>query len=147
MWKAFPDDYSMRVAFWLMCKKLYVSAKTYEKIKSNLQISEEHKKKLRDRQFSQETRIKMSSAKKGKPPHNKGKPSPNKGKPISEEQKKQISLRHKGKTLSPETRQKISESQKGKPGHPHSEEAKQKMRKPKSEEAKQKNEFLCQRQV
>ena len=38
MWKAFPDDYSMRVAFWLMCKKLSVSAKTYEKIKSNLQI-------------------------------------------------------------------------------------------------------------
>jgi len=124
LWKAFPDSISMSRAFWFISgKNSKITAKTYEVLKSSLA-------------FSDETRQKMSDAKKGKPAHNRGKPSPNRGKSLSEEQKKQISIRHKGKTVSIETRQKLSESQKGKPGHPHSEESKQKMRKPKTEETK-----------
>ena len=53
---------------------------------------------------SEETRRKMSEAKKGKP-------SPNKGKPHSEEHRRKISEAMKGKTLSEETRRKISEKQ------------------------------------
>ena len=52
---------------------------------------------------SEETRRKMSEAKKGKP-------SPNKGKPHSEEHRRKISEAMKGKTLSEETRRKISEN-------------------------------------
>ena len=81
----------------------------------------------------EETKKKMSNAKKGKPAHNKGKPmseeqkkklsdslkgrtspmkgrtSPNKGKPMSEEQKKKLSNAHKGKTMSEEQKKKIIE--------------------------------------
>ena len=52
---------------------------------------------------SEETRRKMSEARKGKP-------SPNKGKPFSEEHCRKISEAMKGKTLSEETRRKISEN-------------------------------------
>ena len=52
---------------------------------------------------SEETRRKMSEARKGKP-------SPNKGRPFSEEHCRKISEAMKGKTLSEETRRKISEN-------------------------------------
>ena len=44
----------------------------------------------------EETRRKMSEARKGKPAHNKGKPAYNKGIPMSEETKKKLSDAHKG---------------------------------------------------
>ena len=100
---------------------------------------------------SEETRLKMSEAKKGKTSWNKGIPcseehkrklsEANKGHHISEEQKRKISEANKGKHLSEEHKRKISNVQKGK----HlSEETKIKIsntlkgakRKPHSEEAK-----------
>ena len=68
------------------------------------------------RVFTEETKQKMSEAKKGK-----------KRKPFSEETKQKMSLSRKGKKGNPcseETKQKISEASKGKP---HSEERKQKI--------------------
>ena len=47
MWKAFPDSISMTRAFWLIChRKLKITAKTYEKLKTNLQVSKETKQKI-----------------------------------------------------------------------------------------------------
>ena len=84
---------------------------------------------------SEETKLKISKA-------NKGKVSHRKGKPLSEEHKRKIGeankTSHLGKKVSEETRQKIKESsfRKGKPGtmtgRKHSEETKAKMRKPKT---------------
>ena len=75
----------------------------------------------------EETRRKMSEAKKGKPPHNKGKSisveqkaklsEALKGKPLSEETRAKMSEAQKGKTLSEEHRQKMSEAKKGKSPH------------------------------
>lgn len=53
--------------------------------------------------ISEETRRKMSKAKKGKPAHNKGKS-------MSEEQKRKISETLKGHTTSEETKRKLSEA-------------------------------------
>ena len=81
---------------------------------------------------SDETKRKISEAKKGTPGYwrgkhfsdthvnklsetKKGKPSNNKGKSMSEEQKKKISESKRGKHRSEETKRKISETLKGKP--------------------------------
>ena len=107
-------------------------------------ISEETRQKYRDRTYSEETRHKMSEAKKGKPRSEettrkitetkKVRPlseearrkmsEATKGKPLSEEHKRKIGERHKGKIVSEETGRKISEANTGKT---HSEEAKHKM--------------------
>ncbi len=103
MWKAFPDSISMCRSFWFFAKKRKITAKVYEKIKNNLKVSDN-------------TRKKMRAAKVGKPlsaEHRKKVGDSQKGKTISEAQKQQISAVHKGKTLSKETRRKISESQIG----------------------------------
>lgn len=83
------------------------------------------------KQFSEETKQKMSKARKGKP-------APNKGKPHSEESKQKMSeslkgnSNFKGKKHSEETKQKIREALKGEKasfyGKQHSEETKQKIR-------------------
>ena len=87
---------------------------------------------------SEETRLKMSEAKKGKPSWNKGIPcseerkrkisEANKGHHISEEHKRKISNAQKGKHLPEETKIKISNTLKGAKRKPHSEEAKIKMK-------------------
>lgn len=69
-------------------------------------MSEEHKQKLREsaknrKPISNETKLKMSKA--------------HKGKPKSEEMKRKLSETNKGKPKSEETRIKISEAKKGKP--------------------------------
>jgi hypothetical protein len=84
---------------------------------------------------SEETKLKISKA-------NKGRTSHRKGKKLSEEHKKKIGEANKisqlGKEISEETRQKIRESsyRRGKPGtmkgRKHTEETKAKMRKPKT---------------
>lgn len=104
--------------------------------------------------LSNEIRAKMSASKKGKPPNNKGRipwnvgispsaetrykiGSANRGKPFSEERKKAMSeirigksgLWNKGRVRSEESKAKQSASSKGKPGHPCSEETKEKLRK------------------
>ena len=87
---------------------------------------------------SEETKKKMSKAKKGKPSWNKGIPcsaehkrkisEANKGHHISEEHKRKISNAQKGKHLSEETKIKISNTLKGVKQKPHSEEQKRKMK-------------------
>jgi len=73
---------------------------------------------------SDETRAKMSAARKGKPSPNKGKPSPKKGKPSPKrgiptgrktppEVKAKLSAKNKGQKRSTETRQKMSLAKKG----------------------------------
>lgn len=109
------------------------------------------------RQISEETRRKMSVAKKGKPTN--GKPfvkgmtpwnvgispdeetrykigSANRGKTFSEEVRKNMSdakigqnTWSKGRKASEETKQKMRDTRKDKPGHPCSEETKEKLRK------------------
>ena len=81
---------------------------------------------------SEETKIKISEAKKGSPGYwcnkhfseahlnklseaKRGKPSNNKGKPMSEEQKRKLSEAKKGFHHSEESKRKISEAMKGKP--------------------------------
>ena len=74
--------------------------------------------------FSEETRKKMSEAKKGKKlseehrkkisESQKGENHPMYGKHFSEETRKKMSESHKGHTVSEETRKKISEAKKGK---------------------------------
>ena len=89
---------------------------------------------------SEETRKKMSEAKKGKKPYemteetrkkiseaNKGKTPWIKGKTHSEETRKKISEARKGKTLSEETKKKISEAKKGKKPYEMTEEIRKKM--------------------
>ena len=76
---------------------------------------------LYGKHLSDETKKKLSQAKKGK---NKGKTlseetrkkiaQAHKGKPLSEETRKKMSQAHKGKTKSEETRKKMSQAQKGK---------------------------------
>lgn len=71
----------------------------------------------KNREFSEETRLKMSKAKKGKS--------------ISEEHKRKIGEARKGIKLSNETKQKMSAAKKGNKnclGYRHSEEAKQKIK-------------------
>src|SRR5574344_1746552 len=97
---------------------------------------------------SDETKLKISEAQKGKPSHlkgkhksdkarrkmsevRKGKPSPMKGKHLSEEARRKISIAKKGKHHSEEMKRKLSEIHKGKPspmkGKHLSEEAKRKL--------------------
>ncbi len=69
-----------------------------------------------------------------------------KGHPTTEETRRKISERLKGKSLSEETRRKMSEARKGREGHPHTKETKRKMsealkgikRHPHTEEARKK---------
>jgi hypothetical protein len=87
--------------------------------------------RLHNANMTEETRRKMSEAKKGKPSNhkgkhpseetkrriseaNKGKPSNHKGKKHSEEAKRKMAEAHKGKKHSEEARRKISEANKGK---------------------------------
>jgi len=58
---------------------------------------------------SDETKLKMSLQRIGKPGHTLGKK-------LSEEHKRKLSIAHTGKTVSKETRQKISKNQLGRPG-------------------------------
>ena len=77
-------------------------------------IAEHKRLHTKGKTFSEETKKKISAAKKGKPAWNKGKPSPNKGKKLSEEHKKKLSAALKGKPFSEETKRKMSEARKGK---------------------------------
>ena len=104
---------------------------------------------------SEETRLKMSEAKKGKPSWNKGIPcseetrlkmseakkgyhiseeqkrkisEANKGHHVSEEHKRKLSETLKGRHLSEEHKRKISDALKGVKQKPHSEEQKRKMK-------------------
>ena len=110
---------------------------------SRKKMSESHKRLLSrekhpmlGKHHSEESKKKMSNAKKGKPSHNKGKP-------MSEETKKKLSEAKKGllsgeknpmfgKHHSEETKQKIGGVHKGKPAHnkgkPMSEKQKKKLR-------------------
>ena len=70
---------------------------------------------------SEETKRKLSEARKGKPSPKKGKPSPLKGRKregfhfhFSEEQKRKMSESRKGRVVSEEARRKISAAKKGK---------------------------------
>jgi hypothetical protein len=105
-------------------------------VESRLKIS----KSSAGRTHTPEAKLKMSLAKKGKPPHNKGKPmseeskaklsklkigkklsedhkrkisESGKGRTMSEEHKKIVSRTHKGKIVSEETRKKLSAAHKG----------------------------------
>ena len=103
-----------------MRKGSKVSAETRRKMslakkgKKRSPFSEEHKLKMslahKGKPFSEEHKLKMSLARKGKP--------------LSEEHKRKMSLAHKGKPVSEETRRKMSLARKGKP---FSEEHKRKM--------------------
>ena len=70
-------------------------------------LSEETKKKMSEakKNISEETRKKMSEAAKGRP-------GPNKGKPFSEDHKKKISYSMKGHSMSEETKKKLSDARK-----------------------------------
>ena len=87
---------------------------------------EEMRRKLSEvhKNISDETRRKMSLAKKGRTPYNKGKH-------LSEEHKKKIGEANKDKTMSEEARKKISESISGEKhpffGKHHSEETRKKL--------------------
>ena len=76
---------------------------------------------------SEETKHKISEAKKGKPNPHKGHPAWNKGKITSEEQKVKISTTMKGKHNSPDTEFKKGQEAWNK-GKTHSEETRQKMK-------------------
>jgi len=92
-------------------------------------ISDGHKGKT----LSEETKAKMSAARKGRP----GKPQSEetkakksaalKGRPRSDETKAKISEASKGRTHSEETKAKIGAARKGRPGKTRSEETKAKM--------------------
>lgn len=93
-----------------------------------MHLSEETRKKMSEAKkghtHTEETRIKMSESHKGKhlseetcrkmSEAKKGKSSWNKGKSLSEETRRKISEAKKGHIVSEETRRKMSESQKGK---------------------------------
>jgi hypothetical protein len=78
--------------------------------------------------FSEESKARMSAAKKGKPTHNKGKT-------LSDETKKKIGIARKGRTHSEESKRKMSEANKGKT---KSEEHKRKLR-----EINKNRKFIC----
>jgi len=90
----------------------------------------------RSGKFSDETKLKMSEAFKGRKHSEESKlkmSKTQKGKKLSEESKLKMSEARKGKKLSDETKIKMSEARKGKK---LSDETKIKMRKPKTEESK-----------
>ena len=119
-------------------KKLSEANKGKPSNKKGIPLSEETRRKISEnhcdcsgekgpfygKHHSEESKRKMSLAKKGKPAHNKGVP-------MSEEHKKKLSDKNKGKKLSEETKQKMSEAQSGEKnamfGKTHSEESKRKM--------------------
>ena len=76
-----------------------------------------------DRPYS----LKTSESLKGHKPWSKGKPAWNKGISYSEETKRKISEKLKGRIFSDETKHRMSESQKGKHNITHSEETKRKI--------------------
>jgi len=112
----------------------------------------EHRQKLADsvrgRKHTEETKLKMSLARKGKTRSpmseetklkisnaHKGKASPRKGKSVSEESRMKMSISRKGKPslkkgipMSEESKLKMSIAQKNRKRFPHSEETKQKIR-------------------
>lgn len=69
---------------------------------------------------TKEQRRRMSESRKGRVPWNKGVP-------MSDAQRRRLSEVNTGKAVPEETRRKISESLKGRPGHPMSEEVRQKL--------------------
>jgi hypothetical protein len=114
--------------------------------KKGFHLTEEHRRKIgeahKGRIFSEETKRKMSIAKKGKPSNRKGIPHSEetkkklselkRGKLHTQEQKDKIRQSVKKKFESPEIRKRMSESHKGKKnsfyGKCHTKEALQKMR-------------------
>ena len=76
-----------------------------------------------DRPYS----LKTSESLKGHKPWSKGKPAWNKGIPCSEETRRKMSEKLKGRIFSDETKHRMSESQKGKHNITHSEETKRKI--------------------
>ena len=48
MWKAFPSDCAMQRSFWGMCNRLKqkITAKVYDKLKTNLSVSQETRRKI-----------------------------------------------------------------------------------------------------
>ena len=88
-----------------------------------LKLTEQQKNKFKGRKVSDETKKKMSDAKKGKPSWNKGIQGYT-TKPMSQEVKDKISKSNKGKLFTTAHKKKISESKKGKPGRKMSEELK-----------------------
>lgn len=144
LWKCSKKGYRglMAKAFVFMRKKMvvYASDETIEQLAKDYEAAmkeaaEATSKALKGRHLSEETKIKLSKAKKGKytgekhsmygkhhseeskkkmSEAHKGEKNHNYGKNMSEEQKKKISEAEKGKKLSEETKKKISEMRKGK---------------------------------
>ena len=71
-----------------------------------------HNKGKKGKPHSAETKAKMSAAHKGKSPSNKGKPAHNRGVKATAETRAKLSAAHKGKKHSPETIAKMSAAQK-----------------------------------
>ena len=72
LWKAFPEDYAMKHAFWGMCNRLKqkITAKVYENLRNNLSHSEETKRKISIAQIRKNIYTK-TVRKLGRPAHNK----------------------------------------------------------------------------
>src|SRR5574344_1011272 len=88
----------------------FFNAGRHHSDEAKLKISEAHKGKpspMKGKHLSDETKRKMSEAMKGKP-------SPMKGKHKSDETKRKLSEAHKGHKISEEAKRKISEVHKGK---------------------------------
>ncbi len=107
------DNDKLKYAFWRMCnqknkKQFTPSSRIYEYAKKL--NSETISKNRKGMKFSEETKRKMSDARKGEK-------NPNYGKTHSEETKRKMSEKAKGKILSDEHKRKISDAVKGK-NHP-----------------------------
>ena len=110
LWKSAKKGYRglMATAFCLMRKRavIYASDETIEQLARDYEDAMREAAKAsseanKGKKLSEETRRKMSGAKKGKP-----------GKPLSEETKKKIGSTMKGKHRSEDTRNKMSEAKK-----------------------------------
>ncbi len=115
LWKCCKKGYRslMALAFQYMRKKAikYASDETIEELAKDYEnvmkdVSDFISKNNKGRHHSEETKKKLSEARKGKPTWN--------GKHHSEETKKKMAEAHKGKTFSEEHRKKMSEAKKEK---------------------------------
>jgi hypothetical protein len=120
-------------AFMMSNFKKY-NSKQYSWIRNNLTMSEAHKKKISlstiGRKHSEETKKKMSNAKKGKsrlPEHILKTAQANTGKTRTTETKEKMSIWQKGKSFTIEHKQKLKENHKGMTGKTFSKESKLKM--------------------
>lgn len=157
----YPDNNKLRFALWAMInglssskKRHTLSCQIYAQLKEDVikrfshtkkgrPLSEIHKKNMRKPKtkkntyskppISEETRKKMSDAKKGKTfsaEHRKKISEANLNsihKKVTDDTKNKISIANTGRTRSDETKQKMSEAKKGKSRAPFSEETKRKM--------------------